>query len=218
MLLLVAAVGVMAFVGRAWWRDRNVVERAYTEVVKARDIGDTSRNAVSALQDAESQAQGYVLTGETANSEAYAEDLRVWQDEFGTLEVEALHDAATPMIKDLSKSGARVLDELAAVVSLRNEGSTAAALDRLRKGSAIVYLQQARNSEKKLQESSTEAANQADRRIESTVIPRQRRLIVAAMALFVIALAEGFLVFLSARGGRDAVSDAGKKRDMATAV
>jgi hypothetical protein len=48
----------------------------YTQAVKQRDISDTVRNAVSALQDAELREQDYVLTGETTYSEAYADDIR----------------------------------------------------------------------------------------------------------------------------------------------
>jgi CHASE3 domain sensor protein len=217
-LLLAAAVGVMALVGRAYRRDRGIYQRAYTEVIKSRDIVDTSRNAVSALQDAEAQAQGYVLTGETSYSEAYAEDIRVWQDEFGTLELEAVHEPGTPMVKDLSRSGARVLEELAAVVSLRNEGSTASALDRLRKGSAIVYLQQARTMAERLREGSSETANQADRRIVTIGPIRNRHLAEGAGALFGIAFAEGILLLLSTRGGQGRVSESREKRDVTTVV
>ena len=213
-LLLGAAIVVMAVVARVYWRDRNFYERAYTEIVKARDIIDTSRNAVSALQDAESQALGYALTGETSYSEAYAEDIRVWQDESGTLEVEDIHDQ---MVKDLSQSGARALDELAAVMSLRNEGSTASALDRLRKGSAIVYLEQARKIEDKLRMASSATANENDRRISVTAPPRHRHLAEGAGALFGIVLAEGLLLFLSTRGGRSA-SESREKQSMATGV
>jgi CHASE3 domain sensor protein len=218
MLLIAAAVGVMALVARTYWRDRNSYQRAYTEIVKSRDIVDTSRNAVSALQDAESQAQGYVLTGETSYSEAYAEDIRVWQDEFGTLELEAVHEPGTPLVKDLSKSGTRVLDELAAVVSLRTDGSTAEALDRLRKGSAIVYLEQARTAAEKLREGSSETANDADRRIATAAPIRHRHLTEGAGALFGIALAEGLLLFVSSRGGHDSVPEPREKRSVATGV
>jgi CHASE3 domain sensor protein len=217
-LLLVAAAGVMAVVARVYWRDRNTYQRDYTEVVKSRDIVDTSRNAVSALQDAESQVQGYVLTAETSYSEAYNEDLRVWQDEFGTLELEAVHDAATPLVKDLSTSGGRVLDELAAVFSLRNEGSTAAALDRLRKGSALVYLEQARAIADKLREGSSNAANQTEQRLAMTAPARHRHLAEGAGALFVIALAEGLLLFLGMHARHGSVSESREKRNMATAV
>jgi CHASE3 domain sensor protein len=213
-LLLGAAIVVMAVVARAYWRDRNFYERAYTEIVKSRDIVDTSRNAVSALQDAESQALGYALTGETSYSEAYAEDIRVWQDESGTLEVEDIHDQ---MVKDLSMSGARTIDELAAVISLRDEGSTASALDRLRKGSAIVYLEQARKVEDKLREASRSAANDNDRRIAMTAPARHRHLAEGAGALFGIALAEGLLLFLSTRG-RGSASKSREKQSMATGV
>ena len=215
-LLLTAAVVVMALVARTYWRDHDTYERAYTQVVKSRDIVDTSRNAVSALQDAESQVQGYVLTGETSYSEAYAEDIRTWQDEFGTLEVEAIHDSGTALVKDLSTSGARVLDELAAVFSLRNEGSTASALDRLRKGSAIVYLQQARTIAQKLREESSDTANQADRNIVTIGPSRNRHLVAGAGALFAIALAQGLLLFVSTRGGRGAVPESRERQQVPT--
>jgi CHASE3 domain sensor protein len=184
-------------------------------VVKSRDIVDTSRNAVSALQDAESQVKSYVLTGETSYSEAYAEDIRVWQDEFGTLELEAVHSAAAPLVKDLSNSGARVLDELAAVVSLRNEGSSAPAMDRLRKGSAIVFLEQARTTAEKLQEDSGQVASSIEVGLAMTVPARHRHLAEGAAALFVIALAEGLVLVLSARGS---VPESRGKRSVATGV
>ncbi len=214
LLLLAAAVLVMAVEARLYLRDNNY-ERDYTEVVKARDIVDTSRNAVSALQDAESQIQGYVLTGETSYSEAYEEDVRTWQDEFGTLELEAVHGSATQLVKDLSKSGSRVLDELAALFAMRNEGSAPAALDRLRKGSAYVYLEQSRKVAETLRIGVGGAANDTEMRFASTVPARHRHLAEGAAALFVIALAEGLLVFLSTRRGRS-VSDPGEKRNMAT--
>ncbi len=215
-LLIAAAFVVMALVTRIYWRDRNSYQLAYTKLVKSRDIVDTSRNAISALQDAEAQAEGYVLTGETSYSEAYAEDLRVWQDEFGTLELEAVHAPGTPLVKDLSRSGARVLDELAAVISLRSEGSTASALDRLRKGFAIVYLEQARAIAEKLQNASSQTANETELRLAKTVPPRIRHLTEGAGALFGIALTGGLLLLVSARRGRDSVSEPRGRRSATT--
>ena len=93
---LVGAFIILAFVGWKYRRDRVRYQNVYTLTVKKRDISDTARKAMSALQDAAMRQQGYALTGETAYSEAYAEDVREWQDEFGTLEIVAEHDPATP--------------------------------------------------------------------------------------------------------------------------
>ena len=122
-VLLVAAVANLALVGREYRKDRNSLQGVYAKTVKLRDITETSRNAVSALQDAVSQTQSYALTGETVYSEAYAADLRAWQDESGAMEVEAVHDPATPAAKDLLEHGAHVTKELDQIVSLQDKGS-----------------------------------------------------------------------------------------------
>jgi CHASE3 domain sensor protein len=198
-LVLVAAIATIALVARQYRRDRESYQRIYTRAVKQRDISDTARNAISALQDAEVREQDYVLTGETSYSEAYADDVRVWQDEFGTLELTAEHDSAAPIIRDLSRNGTRVLDELALITSLYEKGSREAALDRIRKGSAIVYLEQARDQVAKIKQLDGLAADEADQSLVRDTLRSQRRLAAGAAALFGLILAGILLLILEMR-------------------
>ena len=144
-LLLLAAVAVMALVIREYRHGRDASQLMYTRAVKKRDIVDAARNALAALNDAELREENYVLTGETVYSEAYADDVRIWQDEVATLELVAEKDPATPLVKDFSQAGTRTLAELALVVSLYEKSGRDAALDRIRKSAGVVYLDQARN-------------------------------------------------------------------------
>lgn len=208
-LTVLAAIVAMALVARIYRRDRARWQNAYTRSVKKRDISDTARKAISALQDAELRAQDYVLTGETAYVEAYKDDLRVWQDEFGTLEIVAEHDAATPTVRDLSEAAMKVLDELAAVVELADKGSRDAALERIRKGSAIVYLEQARDLVANIQQQDGLAADEGDQTLIREVLQAHRRVAAAAAALFCLVVFGTLLLVLEMRRrgpGRDASS------------
>ncbi len=73
-VLIVAAVSMLALGVRQYRKDSRLCQSLYTSANKKRDIVDAARNALEALEDAEIQAQDYVLTGETVYSEAYAED------------------------------------------------------------------------------------------------------------------------------------------------
>jgi CHASE3 domain sensor protein len=203
-VLLVAAVGTLAFVGREYRKDRNSLQGVYAKTAKWRDITDTSSTAVSALLDAVAQAQGYALTGETVYSEAYAADLRTWQDESGTMELEALHDPATPMVKELLEDGAKVTKETDLVVSLEDKGSHDAALDRIRKGSAIVYLGQARDLVKQIHGLDGVGADETDQRLIGSYLASGRRLALGAAALFCAALAAMLLLVYAVRTNRPA--------------
>jgi CHASE3 domain sensor protein len=201
-LVLVAAVAAIALEVRQYRRDRDSYQRIYTRAVKQRDIADTARNAISALQDAEIREQDYVLTGETSYSEAYADDVRIWQDESGTLELLAEHDPAAPVIQNLSKNGTRVLNELALITSLYDKGSRDAALDRIRKGSAIVYLEQARDQVANIKQLDGLAADEADQLLARTTLRSELRLAGGAVALFFLTLAGIFLLILETRRSR----------------
>jgi CHASE3 domain sensor protein len=201
-LAVLAAVVAMALVSGVYVRDRSSLQRTYAQTVKKRDIADAARNAITALQDGEIQVQDYVLTGETIYSEAYSQDLRTWQDEFGTLELEAQHDSAAPMIRDLSKSGAQVVNELAEVVSLHDGGSRDAALDRIRKSSAIVYLEQARDLVAKIVQIDSFGADETDQQLITKTLRSQRRLAAGAAGLFCIILALTLLLIFEIRRTR----------------
>jgi CHASE3 domain sensor protein len=198
-LLLVAAVAVLALVALVYRRDRNYYQKIYTQAVKQRDISDTARNAVSALQDAELREQDYVLTGETTYSEAYADDIRAWQDEIGTLELLAQHDPAASMVQELSKNGTRVLNELTLIFSLRDGGSRNAALERIQKGSGIVYLDQARDLVTRIQRLDGAAADMANQTLIKAALRSHLRLAAAALALFCLTLAGTLLPILGRR-------------------
>jgi CHASE3 domain sensor protein len=219
-LVLAAAVAIMALEARQYRRDRDSYQRVYTRAVKQRDIADTARNAISALQDAEIREQDYVLTGETSYSEAYADDVRVWQDESGTLELLAEHDPAAPIIQELLKNGTRVLNELVLITSLYDKGSRDAALDRIRKGSAIVYLEQARDQVANIKQLDGLAADEADQLLARTTLRSELRLAGGAAALFFLTLAGIFLLILEMRRVRRLTSslESREKQPLATAA
>lgn len=198
-LSLLAAIVAMALVARVYRRDRGRWQNTYTRSVKKRDISDTARKSISALQDAELRAQDYVLTGETAYVEAYKTDIQEWQDEFGTLEIVVEHDPATATVRDLSERAMKVLDELAAVVELEDKGSRDAALERIRKGSAIVYLEQARDLVASIQQQDGIEADEADQRLIRDVLQAQRRVAAAAAALFCLVVFGTLLLILEMR-------------------
>ncbi len=193
-----AALVTMAFVIREYRRGRDASQLMYTRSVKKRDIVDAARNALAALNDAELREQNYVLTGETVYSEAYADDIRTWQDESATLQLVAEKDPATPLVKDLSQAGTRTLAELALVVSLYEKSGREAALERVRKSSGIVYLDQARNSVAKILEIDGGVADrtaQVIRRASSSL----RRLAAGAAVLFCLTVIGTIFLILDVR-------------------
>jgi CHASE3 domain sensor protein len=182
-LLLIAAVGMLALVIHEYLRDRDACQLLYTRSVKKRDIVDAARNAISALNDAELREQNYVLTGETLYSEAYADDIRTWQDELASLQLVARNDPATPLVEDFSQAGTRTVSELTLVVSLYEKSGRDAALERIRKSSGIVYLDQARSNVAKIQEIDG-GANDLTRQMVTRTLSYFRRLAAGAAALF----------------------------------
>jgi CHASE3 domain sensor protein len=194
LLLLIAGVSTMALVVREYRRGRDASNLLYTRSVKKRDIVDAARNALAALNDAELREQNFVLTGETVYSEAYADDIRSWQDEFATLELVAEKDPATPLVKDFSKAGTRTLAELALVASLYEKSGRDAALDRIRKSAGIVYLDQARNTVAMILSVDGGAADGTGQ-ITTRAVSYLRRLAEGAAVLFFLAVTAALLSF-----------------------
>jgi hypothetical protein len=97
--VLIAAAGTLAVVIRKYRRDVDACRLLYTRSIKKKDIVDSARNALSALNDAELREQNYVLTGETVYSEAYADDIRAWQDESASLGLVAVKDRRPPSFR-----------------------------------------------------------------------------------------------------------------------
>lgn len=197
-LLLIAAVATLGLVLRKYRRDSDEWQLLYAHSVKRNDIVDAARNALSALISAEIHEQDYVLTGETVYSEAYAEDVRDWQDESAALELVAKNDPATVLAQDFSKAGKRTLDELAQVVSLYEKGGREAALDRIRKSSGIVYLDQARDIVVKIREVDG-GGFYGTTEIITRAVSSFRRLAAGASALFLLSVAGTLLLIVETR-------------------
>jgi CHASE3 domain sensor protein len=194
----VAAVAVLGLVVREYRRDSDACRLLYTLEIKKRDIVDAARNALAALEDAEVQAQDYALTGETVYKVAYIKDTQTWQDESGALGMVGVNDPATPLAQDLSKAGTRTLNELAAIVSLCEESGRDVALDRIRQSSAIVYLNQARDSLAEIQQVDG-GPGDGNQRLTNTVVSSQRRLTAGASALFALTMAGTLLLIVELR-------------------
>jgi CHASE3 domain sensor protein len=199
--VLAAAAATLTLAIREYRRAGNAVGLMYTQSVKKKDIVDAARNALSALNDAELRAQNYVLTGETVYSEAYADDLRAWQDESASLVLVARNDPATPLAQDLSKAGTRTLNELALVVSLFERSGRDAALERIRSSGAIVYMDQARNIVAKILEVDGRDVDGTYRLI-NRALSSFRRLAAVGGVLFLLVAAGILLLALEARRER----------------
>src|SRR4051794_27130341 len=100
--ILLAALSLLVFVLREDRRQRNRLMQLYTQAVKAHDISESAHKTMSFLNDAALREQSYVVTGQTIYSEAYAQDIQNWQDEFGTFQLIAGKGPTGPLIRDLS--------------------------------------------------------------------------------------------------------------------
>ena len=197
-LLLVASLFLTATAVIQFRSGRNSVRFAYTGVVKKRDIVDAARNSLAALSDAELRAENYVLTGETAYSEAYEADVRSWEDESGTLQLITEKDPAAVAVSDLVKSGKRTMDELSIVVSTYDKYGQNPALDRIRKSSAIVYLDQARKATDDVTRTDGGSAD-GTREVVSRAFSSFTRISGAAGALSCFSLISAILLWLETR-------------------
>jgi CHASE3 domain sensor protein len=144
LLIAVAVTGVL--VARESSREQDYSDHIYTVLVKLHDMGGAARKAIDALQNAEVSEQNYVLTGETIYFEAYIADIAEWQDEFSVLTIQAANGQVNQLLQDLGRTGDLTVKELALILALYDGGSRDKALDRIRKGAGMVYLNQTRVS------------------------------------------------------------------------
>lgn len=197
-VLLVASMAIAFLAYRQYRYGGNNVRKAYTRAVNNNDIVESARKAFTSLSDAELRAENYVLTGETIYSEAFREDQRTWEDESGTLEAIARKGHLLSLSEDFSKSGKRTMDELVAVVALYEKSGRDPAIDRIRKSSSIVYLDQ---SQKALTEMVRElgGGTTGSNIVQVRGIAAITRLTQLAAALFAIAFITAILSILGWR-------------------
>ena len=98
------------------------------------------------------------------------------------------------LIRDFSKNGARLLDELAATVSLHDAGMHDAALDRLRKGPGIGFLEQARGLEVKIRDLDTKGFYRVDQQRRGFAVQAIHRFLKVAAAICLLAFAGALLL------------------------
>ena len=197
MAVIVAAVAIALLAFREYRKQQKEADRAYTQMIRLEDRAVAARKAIAALEDAEVREQNYVLTGETAYLETYKRSIGEWQDEIGVLEVQTGKGPLLPLVQDISKAGDRVVSELALIVSLYDAGSRDKALDRIRKSAGIAYLDQARETTRKIEEMNDEDASKAYAQFR----PRQplRRLGISVAGLLCLTLVSAGLLFLKSR-------------------
>jgi CHASE3 domain sensor protein len=193
--LLIGNLAAAVLVVRSYRQYKASGNLTYTLSVRKADIRDTARNALSALYGAEIHEQNYVLTGETVYSEAYAADIRKWQEEFATLELVAMKDPSLPLVQDLSKAGTRTLNELTLVLALYEKSGRDAALERIQKSSGIVYLDQARDSVVQILDTDREYFTPAN------LGTPLNRILASAGLLFLLSCASTGLLILEIRKG-----------------
>lgn len=202
-----AAVTVLKY--RAWSTTNRL---AYTVAIKRIDIRDTARRAFYALVEAAFHQESYVLTGEISYSEAYANDIRTWNDESATLELVSPNDNARPSIRTLSERGKRSAGEMETIRSIYEKSGKEPALDRLRKGGPGVFIDQAREGFAEIDQLYGTATYLAG---DEVIL---QRLLGAALLLSAMALAQGILLILalrSAGAGRRSVMSTGERKSAA---
>jgi CHASE3 domain sensor protein len=198
-IVLGIALAVMLMALREYRRSRDASRLLYTQTIKASDILDAARNAISALADAEVRADSYVATGVTVYSEAYADDIRVWQDESGALALVAAKGVAGSFIQEFSQAGNRTVDELNVIMALREKQGREAALERSAKASAVAYLDKARMIANAIQMNSGGSAITLNRTFIDRTVAAIDRLTLTAVLLFFVTLASVILSFFLAR-------------------
>jgi CHASE3 domain sensor protein len=199
-LLIIAALAVTLFAISSYLRERDYYRIVYARLIQFQDIVDTSRNALAALEEAEIHGQNYILTGETAYSKAWAEDIRAWQDESATLALMAEHDKALPLVKELTSTGDRTLKELGAVVALYDGGARDKALESVRKGPGVADLERARDLTAKVVLAGRIEASGATRAITNGI--RRRRLAASVAALLGLTLIGAMFPIFESRGAK----------------
>lgn len=216
--LLVIAIAVSALAAWTYGRGRNRYQLVYTQSVRQRDISDSARNAISALQDAVLQTEGYALTGETIYQEGYAKDLREWQDESGTLQLVSRRDGTATLIHDFLGNANRIVEELTDIHSLYDKGSRDAAVDRIRKGSASVYMGEARATVAEIQQLDGYGADEKDQRFITDSLRLQRRLMAAVGCLCFLSVVAAILALIGTKRGSGVAGnlDPAERRSAAT--
>lgn len=197
--ILLVAAALLAFAIRQDRLGKSAAMLTYTEAVKAYDISESTRKALGFLNDAALREQSYVMTGQTVYSEAFAQDVRRWQDEFGTFQLLAEKDTMGALIQDLSVAATRAVKEMTEVISIYDTGAQDAAMARARKGSGVVYLDQARALAAEIQDAEGLAVNDAHHLFTKRTLTFMHRITLTAAILFCLIFAGVALLLFEMR-------------------
>jgi CHASE3 domain sensor protein len=190
----------LAFIIREYRQGTTGTGFSYTQFVKERDIGDDAASAFEALADAELHEVQYVLTGETQYFDVFHKELQTWEDEAGTLQLVARKADAGAYVRELSEAGRQVVNELNLISAIYEKSGQAAAIERLRKGGAIYYLDQAQRPLGTIRDFNL--GGQVVRKFTDRSMTSSRRMAAAAGVLFVmLAAASALAVFQTRRAG-----------------
>jgi CHASE3 domain sensor protein len=190
-VLLAGSAAIVAGAWREFRKQTRQADRFYTSRTKLQDRTVALREAMDSLQDAELREQDYVLTGETVYFEAWRKSTQKWRDEAGVLAVQSSDPGFTEMVRELTESGDRVVAEMTAIISTYDAGSHDKALERIRKSSAITYLDQVREKAALLERFD-------DQEAESTAYTLMASQPLHALAKYLAALFALMLVGLTA--------------------
>jgi hypothetical protein len=177
LLLIVAGAAIALLALREFRKEQSEADQTYAQVMRIQDRAVASRRAIA-----------------TVYLEACKSSLAEWQDEVGVVEIQSGSGPLAPLAKEISAAGSHVVGELALIVSLYDGGSRDKALDQIRKSASIVYLDQAREITRKLQEIDDGDANAFSFRLRSRL--RLRRLISAVAGLFCLMFVGACLLLL----------------------
>jgi PAS domain S-box-containing protein len=130
LLLVVVAVAALLLITSELHSGRT----SYAEVLQTRATLDQLRIVFSSLQDAETGAQGYVLTGNEESLSPYFAAERSLEGQLGTLAGLASEGEGRPVADELVALARVQLAFVSDVVATRRSQDAAAALEKLRSG------------------------------------------------------------------------------------
>lgn len=154
---------------------------------------DALGHASDALRNLQSYATDYVLTGRADSLKVCHESLEDWHYELGTLELLSGDESSAVPVRDFSKTGRELAQEMTAILSLYDTGSHDAALNRVRTGAAMAY----RDKIDRMEESARKAFTRvrAARTYDSLAVPH--RMLLYAGGLYLLGFAGlGMLLYL----------------------
>ena len=195
--LLACALIVLFIVVTSVRRDQATYQELVHRANQIHEVIDIGPAALSALKDAETGQQGYLLTGKPSYLTPYSTGIHEFRQLIPVLYALTRADAANKALVDrLSDAGMHKLDELAVTLSLYNEGKKQAAIERVSSGLSKTFMDGARAATAALV-TREEAAFAASNRATSRAVRHTRARFYSTTAVLSLLMILGTLLLSS---------------------